>query len=70
MNNSIMEQKEKTTHGGRREGAGRKPKNKEGVKRVAFKCSEDVYNILQIQDNKTAYIEAAIREKHRREQWR
>lgn len=55
--------------GGKREGAGRKAKA-EGSFRVAFRCSQDVYNILQLEDNKTAYIEAAIREKHRRDQYR
>ena len=62
--------KEKTSWGGAREGAGRKPKATEGSLRVAFRCSQDVYNILQLQPNKTAYIEDAIREKHRREELR
>jgi hypothetical protein len=63
--------KEKTSSwGGAREGAGRKPKATEGSLRVAFRCSQDVYDILQLVQNKTAYIEAAIREKHRREELR
>lgn len=63
-------EKEKKSWGGVREGAGRKPKATEGSLRVAFRCSQDVYNILQLQPNKTAYIEDAIREKHRREELR
>jgi hypothetical protein len=63
-------EKEKTSWGGAREGAGRKPKATEGSLRVAFRCSQDVYNILQLVPNKTAYIEDAIREKHRREELR
>ena len=66
-----MEQKETKSRGGAREGAGRKAKGgAEGTQRVAFRCSEKVWNILQIQKNKTAYIEAAILEKHRREELR
>lgn len=64
----MAEDKEKQ-HGGRREGAGRKPKSKDGAEsmRVAFRCSSDVWKILQLQENKTAYIEKAIREKYRRD---
>ena len=62
---------QKKPKGGLRENSGRKAKSKEkGVTlRVGFRCSPDVYDILQMQEDKTAYIEAAIREKHRREQW-
>lgn len=63
-------EKDSKNWGGKRENAGRKPKAKEGSLRVAFRCSQDVYDILQLEDNKTAYIEAAIREKHRRDQYR
>jgi len=63
-------EKEKSTWGGAREGAGRKPKAKEGSLHIGFRCSQDVYDILQLVPNKTAYIEAAIREKHRREEFR
>ena len=55
------------TRGGKREGAGRKPKGDTGTLRVGFRCSQDVYDILQAQEDKTAYFEAAIREKHKRE---
>lgn len=59
----------KGTIGGKREGAGRKPKSDNG-QRIGFRCSQDVWDILQEKDDKTAYIEAAIREKHRRESWK
>lgn len=63
-----MEEKTPKPRGGYREGAGRKSKGDSGTLRVAFRCSQDVYDILQMQENKTAYFEAAIREKHRREE--
>ena len=64
-----MEDKTPKPRGGRREGAGRKAKGgEEGTHRVAFRCSEKVWNILQLEENKTAYIEQAILEKNRREE--
>lgn len=70
----IMEEKEKKEpkpRGGAREGAGRKSKSKSGeTKRVAFRCSHDVWQILELQQDKTAYIEAAVREKWKHEQWK
>jgi hypothetical protein len=65
----MKQKEEKNQHGGARQGSGRKPKAKEGSLRISFRCSQKVYDILQIQDNKTAYIEEAIIEKNRREQW-
>lgn len=67
----MAEEKEKKPMGGRREGAGRKPKSRDGAEsqRVAFRCSSDVWKILQLQENKTAYIEKAIREKYRRDSY-
>ena len=62
--------KEKTTWGGAREGAGRKPKATEGSIRISFRSSQDVYDILQLVPNKAAYIEDAIREKYEREELR
>ena len=69
MNFIIMEEEKKTNRGGKREGAGRKSKGDLGTLRVAFRCSQDVWDILQQQPNKTEYIEKAIREKWRREHW-
>ena len=63
------EQKQQKQRGGRREGAGRKPKGKSGSLHIGFRCSQDVYDILQSKPNKTAYIEAAVREKYRRERY-
>lgn len=63
------EQNTPKPRGGKREGAGRKSKGDNGTLRIGFRCSQDVYDILQQQPDKTAYIEAAIREKHKRESW-
>jgi hypothetical protein len=61
----------KSNRGGARPGSGRKPKGgDEGKLHIGFRCSKDVYNILQLVPNKTKYIEDAVREKHRREQFR
>lgn len=65
----MNEEPQPRPHGGARPGAGRKPKSKAGPLHVSFRCSQDVYEILQRQTSKTAYIEAAIREKNRREQF-
>ena len=65
-----MEEEKKTPkpRGGARNGAGRKSKSKSGeTKRVAFRCSHDVWQILELQQDKTAYIEAAVREKWKRD---
>ena len=69
--NFIMEEEIKTPKpkGGKREGAGRKSKGREGTLRVGFRCSQDVWDILQQQEDKTAFIEKAIREKWRRAQY-
>ena len=55
----------KGQRGGVREGAGRKPKGDNGTLRIGFRCSQDVWDILQEQVDKTAYIERAIRAYHR-----
>ena len=64
------EQKQYKPKGGKREGSGRKSKSGSGESKfVSFRCSKDVWDILQnAPDGRTAYIEAAIREKHRREE--
>ena len=55
----MESEKEKTTHGGRREGAGRK---KTTVKTYAFNAPADVAAILEsLNGSKWAYIIAAIR---------
>lgn len=64
-----MEEKKPKPRGGARVGAGRKPKGgAEGSHRVTFRCSARVWNILQLEDNMTYYIEEAILEKKRREE--
>ena len=54
--------------GGARPGAGRKAKGGEsGTKYINFRASKDVWEILQLVGNKTEFIEKAIREKWRRQ---
>lgn len=65
----MEEEQKKSKRGGKREGAGRKAKGDAGTLRVGFRCSQDVYDILQQQPDKTKYIEKAIREKWKREHW-
>jgi hypothetical protein len=55
--------------GGARKGAGRKAKGKNGTIMVTFRCSQDVYDILCQVENKTAYIEKAVRNQWRRDQY-
>lgn len=55
------EKKQPKPKGGKREGSGRKSKGREGTLRVGFRCSQDVYDILQTQKDKTAFFESAIR---------
>ena len=57
---------EKKPRGGARPNAGRKPKAEQS-RRISFRASQDVYEILMGQENMTEYIEKAIREKKRRE---
>lgn len=65
-----QEQQEPKPHGGARQGAGRKAKGKDlGKLRMNFRLSKDVYEILQEQMDKTAYVEAAVREKYKRSKW-
>ena len=65
-----MEEEKKVPkpRGGKREGAGRKPKSASGkTLRVGFRCSQAVWDILQqVDGDKTAFIEKAIKEKWRR----
>lgn len=49
----------KNTWGGRREGAGRPSTNRPHT--LCIKCAKDVYGILSKADNKSAYIEKAVR---------
>lgn len=57
---------EKPKRGGRREGAGRKPKASQ-LLRVGMRITQETYDILHQQENMTAYIEEAVREKYERE---
>lgn len=50
----------KSGRGGRREGAGR-PKGENNVRSIALRIPEDVANILDKQENRSAYIIEAIR---------
>ncbi len=60
--NKSLPPKPVGTHGGARPNAGRKPKGGEaGALRYSWRVSRDVWEILQLQDNKTAFIENAIR---------
>lgn len=54
----------KTKRGGKRQGSGRKPKPH---KPMSFYLALDVFDILGKQENQTAYIEEAVREKYIRE---
>lgn len=68
--NMAEEKKQPKPRGGAREGAGRKSKGGDsGTHHVGFRCSEDVYQILQMVENKTEFIEKAIREKWKRFGW-
>lgn len=57
---------EKKPRGGARPNAGRKAKAEQSRK-ITFRASQDVWEILMLQPNKTEYIEKAIREKRKRE---
>lgn len=61
-----MEDK-KGAAGGARPGAGRPAKGGiDGTHHVGFRCSKEVYAILQQVENKTEFIEQAIKERWRR----
>ena len=62
----MAEKKKKSNMGGAREGAGRKPKSADGSHRIGFRCSSETWAILQQVENKTEFIEKAIKEKWRR----
>lgn len=55
------------TRGGRRPNSGRKPKGITENLRYSWRVSRDVWDILQQQENKTRYIEEAIRFYYSRE---
>ena len=57
--------KPKGTLGGARPGAGRKPKGGTEKLHYGWRVSRDVWDILQQQDNKTDFIERAIRAYYR-----
>lgn len=54
--------------GGKRPNSGRKPKGITENLRFSWRVSRDVWDILQMQENKTEYIEEAIRFYHSREE--
>lgn len=60
-----MKEEKKSSHGGSRPGAGRKPKEN-SKKQVAFKLDRDLYDIFyssEFTDNKGRYINEAVRAK-------
>ena len=66
----MEEEKKPKPRGGFREGAGRKSKGGiDGTQHVGFRASKDVWEILQQVENKTEFIESAIRDKWKRVQW-
>lgn len=58
-------EEEKKKRGGARPNSGR-PAKAEYSKRITFRASQDVADILAEQPNMTKFIEKAIREKYRR----
>ena len=62
----MEEEKKPKPRGGARPNAGRKPKAEQS-RMITFRASQDVYEILMMQPNKTENIEKAIREKRKRE---
>ncbi len=56
----MEKQKESNGHGGRRQGAGR-PKGQNNVRSIALRIPQDVAEILDRQENRSAYIIEAIR---------
>jgi hypothetical protein len=67
-----MAQEQKKQHGGKREGAGRKPKAEGEGKSLyfRFRCTQKVYNIIHLHEDEgmSDWIERAILEKYRREE--
>lgn len=54
------------SHGGKRTGAGRKPKDPSGKKEQgSWTLAPDVLKIIQSQANQAEFIESAVRLKHR-----
>jgi hypothetical protein len=64
----MEEETQSKPRGGKREGAGRKPKGANGTLRFGFRCSQEVWDIIQRMEDKTAFVEQAIKEKWRRMQ--
>ena len=62
----MQEKKEKPQRGGKREGAGR-PQGRSDVRSITIRVPEDVAEILDAQENKSAYIIEAIREYDRKQ---
>lgn len=64
-NHAHKSDKPRGPRGGARTGAGRKPKGGTEKLHYGWRVSRDVWDILQQQENKTEYIEKAIRAYHR-----
>ncbi len=56
----MEKQKESNGHGGKRDGAGR-PATKYNTRSIALRIPQDVAEILDRQENRSAYIIEAIR---------
>ena len=65
----MAKKEEKPKAGGAREGSGRKPKSADGSHRIGFRCNSETWAILQQVENKTEFIEKAIKEKWRRQNY-
>ena len=65
----MIEREEKSTRGGKREGAGRKPSDN-SKKQVAMKLDRDLYDVFYsviFKDNRGRYINDAVREKMKKD---
>lgn len=62
-----MEEK-KEARGGKRSGAGRKPKGNETKIQVSHSLDSEVVGIIKSQPNQAAFLEEAVREKFERMQ--
>lgn len=57
---NLFMENQKNGHGGRREGAGR-PRGENNARSIALRIPKDVAEILDRQENRSAYIIEAIR---------
>ena len=68
INNMEEEKKEPKPKGGFREGAGRKPKDGVVMQSITVKLRKDYLEIIgKVYDNRSDFIQKAVKEKLRRE---